>query len=169
MTDTVTTDHARARGRRRRPARGQGRADAVRPVDAAGRLAARRRGHHGRLGAVPAFYVISLAFSGGNTLTAACPPDRSGLAALSCLVPNKIDFSNYSTLLSSDQYPFTTWFRNTLILATGSAAGALLMGAAAAYAFSRMRFTRPADGHALAHAGADVPGGAGDHGHLPRC
>jgi arabinogalactan oligomer / maltooligosaccharide transport system permease protein len=89
----------------------------------------------------PALYIISLSLSGGNTLTSACPPDRSGLAALSCLVPNKIDFSNYSTLLSSDQYPFVTWMKNSLILATGSATGALLMGAAAAYAFSRMRFT----------------------------
>ena len=31
--------------------------------------------------------------------------------------------------------------KNSLILATGSATGALLMGAAAAYAFSGMRFT----------------------------
>ena len=115
----------------------------------------------------PALYIISLSLSGGNTLTSACPPDRSGLAALSCLVPNQIDFSNYSTLLSSDQYPFVTWMKNSLILATGSAAGALLMGAAAAYAFSRMRFTRSADGHALTDAGADVPRGAGDHGRLP--
>ena len=51
-----------------------------------------------------------------------------------------LDFSNYSTLLSSDQYPFVTWIKNTLILATCSATFALLMGAAAAYAFSRMRF-----------------------------
>ena len=33
-------------------------------------------------------------------------------------MPNKIDFSNYSTLLSSDQYPFVTWMKNSLILAT---------------------------------------------------
>jgi arabinogalactan oligomer/maltooligosaccharide transport system permease protein len=89
----------------------------------------------------PAFYVITLAFSGGNTLTAACPPDRHGIAALSCLVPSKISLDNFRTLLESDQWPFLTWIRNTLVLATVNAAAALLIGAAAAYAFSRMRFT----------------------------
>lgn len=88
----------------------------------------------------PLLYVISLSLSGGRTLTAACPPDRSGVAALSCLVPNKLDFGNYSALLSGDQYPFLTWIKNSLILASITAALALLMGAAAAYAFSRMRF-----------------------------
>ena len=43
----------------------------------------------------PMFYVISLSLSGGNTLTSACPPDLSGVEALSCLVPQTVDFSNY--------------------------------------------------------------------------
>jgi arabinogalactan oligomer/maltooligosaccharide transport system permease protein len=89
----------------------------------------------------PAFYVVTLAFSGGNTLTAACPPDKTGVAALSCLVPSKLSLDNFRTLLESDQWPFLTWARNTLFLATVNAAAALVIGAAAAYAFSRMRFT----------------------------
>ena len=88
----------------------------------------------------PAFYVITLAFSGGNTLTAACPPDRSGLSAVACIFPKKLSLSNFQDLLSSDQWPFNTWARNTLILAFFNAFAALLMGAAAAFAFSRMRF-----------------------------
>jgi arabinogalactan oligomer / maltooligosaccharide transport system permease protein len=88
----------------------------------------------------PVFYVISLSLSGGNTLTSACSPDLGGVEALSCLVPHTIDFSNYQTLLTSDQYHFVTWIRNSLILATVNSAAALLMGACAAYAFSRMRF-----------------------------
>ena len=89
----------------------------------------------------PAFYLISLAFSGGNTLTGACPPDRQGLAALSCLLPSKFSLDNFTEILTNDQWPFVTWFSNTLIIATLNSFMALLMGAAAAFAFSRLRFT----------------------------
>jgi arabinogalactan oligomer/maltooligosaccharide transport system permease protein len=88
----------------------------------------------------PALYVINLAFSGGNTLTAACPPDRRGLAALICLVPNNLSLDNFTAVLTSTQWPFAIWFRNTLILALLNSFLALLMGAAAAFAFSRLRF-----------------------------
>ena len=90
----------------------------------------------------PVFYVITLAFSGGNTLTAACPPEKQGLEALSCLFPHDdLDRDNFETLLTSDQWPFVIWFRNTLlILATVNSFAALFMGAAAAFAFSRLRF-----------------------------
>jgi len=89
----------------------------------------------------PAFYLISLAFSGGNTLTGACPPEKQGLAALSCLLPSKFSLDNFTEILTSDQWPFVTWFSNTLIIATLNSFMALLMGAAAAFAFSRLRFT----------------------------
>ena len=88
----------------------------------------------------PVLYVINLAFSGGNTLTAACPPDRTGLAALLCLVPNNLSLDNFTAVLTSTQWPFAIWFRNTVILATLNASLALLMGACAAFAFSRLRF-----------------------------
>ena len=38
----------------------------------------------------PAFYVISLALSGSNTLTGACPPTKSGLAALTLPHPDQV-------------------------------------------------------------------------------
>lgn len=88
----------------------------------------------------PVLYVINLAFSGGNTLTAACPPSRTGLAALTCLVPNNLSLDNFTAILTSTQYPFAGWFRNTVILATLNSFLALLMGACAAFAFSRLRF-----------------------------
>jgi arabinogalactan oligomer / maltooligosaccharide transport system permease protein len=88
----------------------------------------------------PVLYVVALAFSGGKTLTAACPPDRSGLAALTCLIPTTISLDNFTALLASDQYPFPIWFRNTVIIATVNAATALVLSAAAAFAFSRLRF-----------------------------
>ena len=88
----------------------------------------------------PVFYVITLAFSGGNTLTAACPPEKKGLEALSCFFPQTISTKNFEILLTSDQWPFAVWFRNTLLIATINAFAALFMGAAAAFAFSRLRF-----------------------------
>ena len=54
----------------------------------------------------PVFYMITLAFSGGNTLTAACPPDRSGLSAVICLFPSKLSLDNFTAMLTSDQWPF---------------------------------------------------------------
>ncbi|WP_420122876.1 sugar ABC transporter permease [Nakamurella sp.] len=88
----------------------------------------------------PVLYVITLAFSGGNTLTAACPPSKTGLGALSCLIPSTFSLDNFTTILTSDQWPFAVWFRNTVVLATLNSFLALLMGAAAAFAFSRLRF-----------------------------
>lgn len=88
----------------------------------------------------PAFYVISLAFSGGNNLTSACPPEKTGLAALTCIFPTKFSTANFQELLTSDQWPFAVWFRNTLLVAFVNSFGALFMGAAAAFAFSRLRF-----------------------------
>ena len=89
---------------------------------------------------VPTLYVLNLAFSGGNTLTAACPPDKEGLEALSCIFPTTFSTANFEAILTSDQYPFMKWFGNTLAIAIMNSFGALLMGAAAAYAFSRLRF-----------------------------
>lgn len=88
----------------------------------------------------PAFYVITLAFSGGNTLTAACPPERRGLAAVACIFPTQFSLNNFQILLTSDQWPVLVWFRNTLLIASVNSFAALFMGAAAAFAFSRLRF-----------------------------
>ena len=89
----------------------------------------------------PAFYVISLAFSGGNTLTAACPPEKTGLEAVTCIFPSKFDTSNFEAILSDPDRPFWKWMTNTLLIAVVNSAAALFMGAAAAFAFSRLRFS----------------------------
>ena len=62
------------------------------------------------------------------------------MAALTCLFPTKFDRSNFTHLLNSDQWPFPRWIVNSLIIATVNSGGALLMGACAAFAFSRLRF-----------------------------
>lgn len=88
----------------------------------------------------PITYVINLAFSPGRTLTAACPPNLSGLSALQCLVPTHFNTVNFTDVLQSTQQPFPVWFRNTLIIALIVATASTLMGASAAFAFSRLRF-----------------------------
>ncbi len=118
----------------------QGRQDAVRALDAHRRLAPHRRDHHGHLGALPVLYVITLAFSGGNNPHRCLPPSKTGLGALSCLIPSTFSLDNFTTILTSDQWPFAVWFRNTVVLATLNSFLALLMVQPAAFAFSRLRF-----------------------------
>ena len=88
----------------------------------------------------PAFYVLSLALSGSNTLTGACSTDKSGFSALLCIFPSKFNLDNFTQLLNSDQYPFLKWISNSLIITVINSGAALLMGACAAFAFSRLRF-----------------------------
>lgn len=48
--------------------------------------------------------------------------------------------AHYQQLFTDPQTPFPRWFVNSLVIATATAVGTTLMGAAAAYAFSRFRF-----------------------------
>lgn len=84
------------------------------------------------LAVVAIFYaVFPLIF----VLSASLNPQGS-LAGSSALF-NVISGSNYEALSSTQ---FWSWFRNTIVVSGASAIGAVLMGAAAAYAFSRFRF-----------------------------
>ena len=74
----------------------------------------------------PLVYVISASLSSGGTLT--------GSNALF----EEISTENYRALGDT---AFWTWMGNTLFIAIATAVGTVLMGAAAAYAFSRFRFT----------------------------
>ena len=91
----------------------------------------------------PIGYILNLAFAGGNTLTSACPLEYQGLKAVSCLIPQpwKWDTENFSKVIANEQRPFPVWFKNTMIIATVVSFVSVFMGAAAAFAFSRMRFT----------------------------
>lgn len=84
------------------------------------------------LAVVTIFYaVFPLIF----VLSASLNPQGS-LAGSSALF-SVISGSNYGALSSTQ---FWSWFRNTIVVSGASAIGAVLMGAAAAYAFSRFRF-----------------------------
>ncbi|MBN9175844.1 MAG: sugar ABC transporter permease [Microbacterium sp.] len=73
----------------------------------------------------PLVYVLSASFNPGGSLAAS----NSLFAAF--------DLSNYAALSSTRYW---TWYGNTLVVGISAAVGAVLMGAAAAYAFSRFRF-----------------------------
>ncbi|WP_029287988.1 sugar ABC transporter permease [Cellulomonas sp. HZM] len=74
---------------------------------------------------VPLLYVLSASLVPGGTLTGSNQLFRS------------FDLSNYTNL---GDRGFWSWARNSLIVCTVTAIGTVLMGAAAAYAFSRFRF-----------------------------
>lgn len=73
----------------------------------------------------PLVYVLSASLNPGGSLS-------TSNALFSAL-----DFSNYAALGGTRYW---TWYGNTLIVGISAAVGAVLMGAAAAYAFSRFRF-----------------------------
>ncbi len=74
----------------------------------------------------PLVYVLSASFN------------PSGSLAASNTLFSAFDLSNYAALGDTRYW---TWYGNTLIVGIAAAVGAVLMGAAAAYAFSRFRFT----------------------------
>jgi arabinogalactan oligomer / maltooligosaccharide transport system permease protein len=77
----------------------------------------------------PLLYVLSVSFNPIGTLT--------GSNALF----QSFDLGNYIDLVNKPDVPFVHWFVNTLIVGTVSATATVFLGALAAYAFSRMRFT----------------------------
>ncbi|GEA82593.1 sugar ABC transporter permease [Cellulomonas uda] len=76
--------------------------------------------------AFPLVYVLSASLAAGGTLTGSTSLFRS------------VSAENYQAL---DATRFWQWAGNSLVVATATAIGSVLMGAAAAYAFSRFRFS----------------------------
>ncbi len=86
----------------------------------------------------PIAYVVSAAFNADQTLGGAT------------LIPRDVTLENFSQLLSGEvagrpgdpptSIPFARWYANTMLVATGTAVLTVLLGALAAYAFSRFRF-----------------------------
>jgi len=73
----------------------------------------------------PLLYAVSASFNPNGTLTG------------SYELFTRFSLDNYVELWST---PFALWMRNSLLVSTLTAVGTVLMGAAAAYAFSRFRF-----------------------------
>ncbi|MFO7623462.1 MAG: sugar ABC transporter permease [Anaerolineales bacterium] len=64
----------------------------------------------------------------------------TGSLATQTLIPANPGLGNYRELLTSQQFPFWTWFGNSLKIATITAVLSLSITTIAAYAFSRFRF-----------------------------
>ncbi|TLP93723.1 sugar ABC transporter permease [Nesterenkonia salmonea] len=77
----------------------------------------------------PLVYVLSASLNPGGTLISA-----------NSLFSN-ISLGSYVELFNRPQQPYAAWFLNTLVIGLTASAGSVLLGALAAYAFSRMRFT----------------------------
>lgn len=77
----------------------------------------------------PLLYVLSASLNPTGTLVGSNVLFRS------------LDISNYIELFNRPQQPYAAWFANTLVIGLIAAAGTVFLGALAAYAFSRMRFT----------------------------
>lgn len=79
--------------------------------------------------AFPLLYVLSASLNPNGTLVGSNALFRD------------IDIRNYIELFNRPQQPYAAWFLNTMVIGLVSAAGTVFLGALAAYAFSRMRFS----------------------------
>ncbi len=77
---------------------------------------------------MPLVYVLSAALNPQGTLTGSNRLFR------------KVGLDSFERLLTSDQYPFLVWFKNSIVIGVTTAVLSVFLGAMAAYAFSRMRF-----------------------------
>ena len=93
------------------------------------------------LALLPITYIIGVALNPAGSLSSSCPPDKTGLAAMTCLiVPQEVSMENFTGIFSNQSLPYGVWFRNSLTIALVTATMSTLMSAAGAFAFSRMRF-----------------------------
>lgn len=113
-------------------ARGTGR-DAARATPAKKRRWLAEVGWKYPVAALVAFYAL---FPLVYVVSASLNP-RGSLASSSALF-SAVDFSNYAALSGTSYW---TWVGNTLLVGGVASVGAVLMGAAGAYAFSRFRFS----------------------------
>ncbi len=77
----------------------------------------------------PIVYLLSAALNPAGNLTSAK------------LIPTEFSGNNFSTLFSDASRPYLSWYKNAMIIGLVGAVGQSFIGACAAYAFSRMRFT----------------------------
>jgi arabinogalactan oligomer / maltooligosaccharide transport system permease protein len=77
----------------------------------------------------PIVFIISAALNPSGTMNTAE------------LLPKNVSMANYDALFSDTARPYLTWYKNSMIIAGSGALASVFIGACAAYAFSRMRFT----------------------------
>ncbi|MGW9166081.1 sugar ABC transporter permease [Agromyces sp. NPDC055658] len=77
----------------------------------------------------PILYIVSASLNPNGSLVGS-----NGLFA-------SIDAGNYIALFTNPTQPYAAWFANTIMIGSAAALGTVFLGALAAYAFSRMRFS----------------------------
>jgi arabinogalactan oligomer/maltooligosaccharide transport system permease protein len=77
----------------------------------------------------PLLYVLSASLNPTGTLVGSNQLFRA------------LDIANYIELFNRPTLPFAAWFANTIFIGLVAAIGTVFLGALAAYAFSRLRFT----------------------------
>ena len=65
----------------------------------------------------------------------------AGTLSSSELLPTGASLNNFDQLFNDPARPYWSWFKNSMLIALVGALGQVFIGACAAYAFSRMRFT----------------------------
>ena len=89
----------------------------------------------------PILFVLTIAFSGGQTLSIADLPRDPGVAdRLRAITPwpETISIENFRSLFS-DQ-PFSRWLLNSIVVSLLTTLLGVMLASTAAYAFSRFRF-----------------------------
>ena len=76
----------------------------------------------------PLYLVVLSSFNTGGSLQ------------LTSFVPREISWENYQMLFSSPKIPFLAWVKNSLVIASAVAVSSVVIGAASAFAFSRLKF-----------------------------
>jgi arabinogalactan oligomer/maltooligosaccharide transport system permease protein len=76
----------------------------------------------------PLYLVVLSSFKSGGSLQ------------LTSFVPHEISLENYKMLFSSPKIPFLSWVKNSLIISSAVALSSVVIGAASAFAFSRLKF-----------------------------
>ncbi|MDF8266366.1 ABC transporter permease subunit [Luteipulveratus sp. YIM 133296] len=66
--------------------------------------------------------------------------NKSGSLSTTELLPSSFSLDAFDRLFNDPSRPFTTWYKNAVVIAGGGALATVFIGACAAYAFSRLRF-----------------------------
>lgn len=89
----------------------------------------------------PVLWVLTIAFSGRQSLAIADLPSSPGLLDRLRAVmpwPEQISLANFTDLFS--QQPFMHWLFNSFVVSVGTTLMGVVLGCTSAYAFSRFRF-----------------------------
>jgi arabinogalactan oligomer/maltooligosaccharide transport system permease protein len=66
--------------------------------------------------------------------------NESGSLQVTSFLPREISFANFGVLFNDERIPYLTWMKNSLMISGFVAVVSVVIGAASAFAFSRLRF-----------------------------